>query len=146
MDPLVNHWVQYTDQSTMCLNQSYTHPRAPLWPRAPIEPMRPRLSRPTPHTMTPRESSFYAFTQSFCYIVSYFSVLVSHLLHSQSFCYSELSQYAIVNLAIFGIVLSHFALFQSSCYRELNHFCYSTQISHFSTVFSHFVNYSAILV
>jgi hypothetical protein len=108
--------------------------------RADVTPTDPAC--PRHHATQP----FYAFTQSFCYIVTHFLILVSHLLHSQPFCYSELSHSATVNLVILASVLSHFVLFSIICYSECIHFCCSAQINHFSIMLSPFVILSAIFL
>jgi hypothetical protein len=77
----------------------------------------PRLSRPSRSAHAPMCHA----TQSFCYMVSYFLILVSYLLHSQSFYYSE---------------ISHSYYNDQSFYNLISHFCYS-ELDHFSTVLSY---------
>jgi hypothetical protein len=94
------------------------------------KPMCPRLSRPTLHGSTLRESAIFRF-HSFI------------LLHRQPFfnielfCYSELIHST--------IMINHFLILSSSCYSEVNHFT-TTRSAIFVTVNNYFMILTAILI
>jgi hypothetical protein len=93
---------------------------------------------------TYRVQSFYDFvshsiTVTFGYSESSHFATVTQALSRlrRSFCYSELSHFA--------ILLSHFMILSSICYSELNHFCYS-DLRHYEGFIGHFVIVNSVIL